>query len=60
MSLLIHAVYRKVSKFSDAGKLSCNLPKLKQRGQTLGYCQKDANRIANSEDRDQTAPLGAV
>ena len=23
-------------------------------------CQKDANGIANSEDSDQTAPLGAV
>ena len=24
------------------------------------FCQKDANGIANSEDPDQTAPLGAV
>ena len=39
----------------------------KQRGQTLGYFtkkgvfhQKDANGKANSEDPDQTAPLGAV
>ena len=31
--------------------------KFKQRGQT---CQCGANGIANSEDSDQTAPLGAV
>ena len=24
------------------------------------FCPKDANGIANSEDPDQTAPLGAV
>ena len=30
-------------------------------GQTLSvFCQKDANGKANSEDPDQTAPLGAV
>ena len=35
--------------------------KFEQRGQTLGYFfEKDANRIANSEDPDQTAPLGAI
>ena len=38
--------------------------KFKQRGQTLGcFCQNDTNGrhgIANSEDPDQTAPLGAV
>ena len=35
--------------------------KFKQRGQTLGYfVKKDANGITNSEDPDQTAPLGAV
>ena len=35
--------------------------KFKQRGQTLGYfVKKNANGIANSEDPDQTAPLGAV
>ena len=38
-----------------------NLPKFKQRCQTLRvFCQKDANGKANSEDPDQTAPLGAV
>ena len=26
----------------------------------LVFCQNDANGIANSEDPDQTAPLGAV
>ena len=35
--------------------------KFKQKVQTLGYFfQKEANGIANSEDSDQTAPLGAV
>ena len=37
--------------------------KFKQRGQTLGYfVNKIANgvAVANSEDPDQTAPLGAV
>ena len=35
--------------------------KFKQRGQTLGYfVHKIANGVANSEDPDQTAPLGAV
>ena len=35
--------------------------KLKHRGKTLRvFCQKHANGIANSEDPDQTAPLGAV
>ena len=35
--------------------------KFKQRGQTLRvFCQNGANGIANSEDPNQTAPLGAV
>ena len=35
--------------------------KFKKRGQNLWvFRQKDANGIANSEDPDQTAPLGAV
>ena len=35
--------------------------KFKQRGQTLRvFYQNGANGIANSEDPDQTAPLGAV
>ena len=53
--------YRKVPKFSDPKKLCCDLPKIKQRGQTLGYfVKKDSNGIANSEYTDQTAPQGAV
>ena len=32
--------------------------KFKQRCRV--FCQKDANGIANSEDPDQTAPLGAI
>ena len=35
--------------------------KFKQRGQTFGYfVQKCMWNIANNEDPDQTAPLGAV
>ena len=35
--------------------------KFKQRGKTLkAFCQNGANGITNSEDPDQTAPLGAV
>ena len=53
--------YRKVSKFSDDRKLCCNLPKIKTKRTKLRvFYQKDANGIANSEDPDQTAPLGAV
>ena len=42
-------------------KLCCNLPKIQTKRLNLRvFCQKDANGIANSEDPDQTAPLGAV
>ena len=35
--------------------------KFKQRGQKLRvFCQNGANGIANSEDPDQTAPVGAL
>ena len=53
--------YRKVPKFSDARKLCCNLPKIQtKRPNHRVFPQKDANGTANSEDPDQTAPLGAV
>ena len=49
--------YCKVPKFSDARKLCCNLPKIQtKRPNHREFHQKDANRIANSEDPDQTAP----
>ena len=55
------ARYRKVPKFSDARKICCNLTKMQTKRPNLSvFHQKDANRIANSEDPDQTAPLGAV
>ena len=54
-------LYRKFPKFSDARKLCCNLPKIQTKSQTLGYLvKKMPNGIANSEDPDQTAPLGEV
>ena len=53
--------YRKVPKFSDAKKHCCNLPKIQTKRPNLRvFRQKDANGIANNEDRDQTAPRGAV
>ena len=52
--------YRKVPKFSDARKLCCNVPKIQTKRPYLRvFCQKDLNEIANSEDPDQTAPLGS-
>ena len=57
----MYTVYRKVPKFSDARKLCCNLPKIQEKRPNLRvFRQKDADGIANSEDPDQTAPLGAV
>ena len=54
-------MYRKIPKFLDARKLCCNLPKIQTKRPNLRvFHQKDANGIANSEDPDQTAPLGAV
>ena len=54
-------VYRKVPKFLDARKLYPNLPKILTKWSNLRvFRQKDANGKANSEDPDQTAPLGAV
>ena len=52
----------KVPKFSDARKLKCcNQPKTQTKSPNFRvFCQKGANGIANSEDPDQTAPLGAV
>ena len=56
-----HLTYGKVPKFSDTRKLCCNLAKIQTKSPNLRvFCQKDANGIANSEDPDQTAPLGAV
>ena len=53
--------YRKVPKFSDARKLCCNHPKIgKKRLYHRVMHPKDADSIANAEDPDQTAPLGAV
>ena len=53
--------YLKIPKFLDARKLCCNPPKSQTKRPNLKeFHQKDANGIANSEDPDQTAPLGAV
>ena len=54
-------MYRKVPKFLDPRNLCCNLPKIQTKRPNLRvFCQSGANGIANSEDPDQTAPLGAV
>ena len=53
--------YCKVSKFSDTRKLCCKIPIIQEKMPNLWvFRQKDANGMANSEDPDQTAPLGAV
>ena len=53
--------YCKVPKFSEAQNLCCNLPKIETKSTILRVLFKnDANGIANSEDPDQTAVLGAV
>ena len=42
-------------------KPCCNQPKIQTKRPNMKvFCQKDANGKANSEDPDQTAPLGAV
>ena len=52
--------YRKVPKFLEAKKLCCNLPKIQTKRPNLSvFCQNDANGTANSEDPDQTAPVGS-
>ena len=54
-------MYCNAPKFSGARKLRCKLPKIQTKRPNLRvFIQKDANGIANSEDPDQTAPLGAV
>ena len=53
--------YRKVPKYSDTLKICCNHPKIqKERFYHRVMHSKVADSIANSEDPDQTAPLGAV
>ena len=52
--------YRKVPKFLDYRKLSCNQPKIyTKRPNCRVFCQIKAYGIVNSEDPDQTAPLRA-
>ena len=47
---------RKVSKFSNARKLCCNLSQIQTKRPDLRiFCENDANGIAKSEDPDQTA-----
>ena len=59
--ILRSITYCNVSKFSDARKLCCNLPKIQEKRPNLcAFRPKDANGITNSGDPDQTAPLGAV
>ena len=53
--------YRKFPKFSDTGKIGCNHSKI--RTKRLNHSVMHPNgedRMANSVDPDQTAPLGAV
>ena len=53
--------YSKTPKISDARKLSCNTPIIHIKGPNLRvFLQRDSDGIAEGEDLDQTAPLGAV
>ena len=53
--------YREIPKCLDAKKPCCNLSKLQTKRPNLRvFFQNDANGLANSEDPDRTAPLGAV
>ena len=64
--LLLHTVkflnFRTLENFAVIYlKFKRNLPKIQTKKPNLRvFHQKDANGIANSEDPDQTAPLGAV
>ena len=53
--------YHKVPKFWDARNLCCYPPKIQTKRRNLRvFIKIYANETANSEDPDQTAPLGAV
>ena len=59
--VLLQLMYHQVPKFSDTKNFCCKLPKIQTKRQNLRlFCQNGAKGIANSEDPDQTAPLGAV
>ena len=61
LQLTTNSKYHKVPKFLDTKNICYNVPKIHTKRPNLkGILSKDANGIANSEDPDQTAPLGAV
>ena len=58
---MINVGHCKIPKFSDARELCCNLPKIQTKSPNPRVLsQENTNGIANSEDPDQNAPLGAV
>ena len=68
-SCILFCVYQTKARLATVKFLNFGRPeifaliyiKFEQRGQTLRvFCQNGANGIANSENPDQTAPLGAV
>ena len=47
--------------YPETRELCCNLPNTETKRPNLKvFCPKDVNGIANSEDPDQTALLGAI
>ena len=60
-SISAEQYYRKIPKNLDTRKNCCNYPKI---GTVSFYYRvmglKDADRMGNSVDPDQTAPVGAV
>ena len=56
-----HIITEKFHNFGTPEIFAVNYLKFKQRGQTIKvFCPNGANGIANTEDPDQTAPLGVV
>ena len=53
-----YGINHKVKKDLEAGKLSCNLPKIQTEAKHLGILSKRCKWNRHSEDPDQTAPLG--
>ena len=57
----LHECTVKFLNFRMPENFTCNLPKSQAKCPNLRvFRQKDANGIANSEDPDQTAPLGPI
>ena len=60
-SCIVLRTYCNVPKYSSTKLFCCKLPEIQTKSSNHRlFCQNSAKGIANSEDPDQTAPLGAV